>query len=51
MGKQLRQETWNKHIATQISVTAMNCLFTNSQVSAVALSSAPRGVVINRALL
>ena len=46
VGKQLRQETWDKHVAAEAVLSDRNLLFTNPTVSAAAL-----GVVVRHALL
>ena len=38
VGKQLRQETWDKHIAAEAIPSERNAFFTNPEVSAVALN-------------
>ena len=45
-GKQLRQETWDKHVAAEAILSDKNLLSTNPTVSAAAL-----GVVVKHALL
>ena len=46
VGKQLRQETWDKHVAAEAVLSDRNLLFTDPTVRAAAL-----GVVVRHALL
>ena len=46
VGKQLRQETWDKHVAAEAVLSDGSLLFTNPTVRAAAL-----GVVVRHALL